>query len=197
MAANREQLPRHYYSLEEYFALEKASDARFEYWDGEIVCMSGGSRAHSQISSRVHFRLSQHLEGGKCQAFTADLPIKTPTLPPYRYPDATVACGELVFERIQNVDALLNPTVIIEILSPSTVHHDRNEKFTAYTALPSLADYVLVAQDVPHVTHHSRRVDGTWSRRDTGGLDAAFTIESIGCTLTLAEIYEGVTFDPA
>jgi Uma2 family endonuclease len=191
----RKNIPQHYYSLEEYFALEKASDARFEYWDGEIVCMSGGSEAHSRISSNCHFRLRQHIEGGNCQAFTADLPIKTPTLPPYRYPDATVACGELFFEHIQNVDVLVNPTVIIEVLSPTTSDHDRNEKFKAYKAIPSFTDYILIAQDVPHVTLHSRQPDGGWSRQDLGGLDAALTIDSIDCSLALAEIYEGVTFD--
>ncbi|HEU4386392.1 MAG TPA: Uma2 family endonuclease [Blastocatellia bacterium] len=195
MATRRRDIPQHYYTLEEYFALEKASDARFEYWDGDILCMSGGSEAHSRISSRVHFRVSQRLEGGRCQAFTGDLPIKTPTLPPYRYPDVTIACGQLVFEHIQNVDALVNPTAIIEVLSPTTSDHDRNEKFKAYKAISSFTDYILIAQDMPHVTHHVREPDGSWARRDLGGLDAVLAIDSIDCALALAEIYEGVSFD--
>src|SRR5438132_14249221 len=93
MATNRKDMPQHYFTLEEYFALEEASEARWEYWDGELVCMSGGSRKHIIISSNVFFRLQLQLGDGPCRAFTADLPVKTPTLPPYRYPDATVACG--------------------------------------------------------------------------------------------------------
>src|ERR1051326_5375149 len=104
MATHRKDPPQHYYSLDEYFALEQASDARFEYWNGEIVCMSGGSSTHSRISSNVHYRLRQQVSGTDCEAFTADLPVKTPTLPPYRYPDVTVGCGELNFEHLRGAD---------------------------------------------------------------------------------------------
>ena len=109
MATNPKDVPQHYYSLEEYFALEDASDARFEYWDGDILCMSGGSRAHGTISSNVHYSLASGLRGGKCRAFTGDTAIWTPTLPPYRYPDASAACGELELEHIKGHDALVKP----------------------------------------------------------------------------------------
>ena len=95
METSQQNTPQHYFSLDEYFALEYAGHARYEYWDGEIVCMSGGSLGHSQIVGNIHYRLRQGAEGGPCRAFTSELPIKMPTLPPYRYPDASVACGEL------------------------------------------------------------------------------------------------------
>lgn len=196
MATNRKDIPQHYYTFEEYFALEKASEARFEYWDGEIVCMTGGSRAHSLISSNVLYRLRRRLEGKQCAVFGSDLPILTPALQPYRYPDVTVGCGELKVQKIHGVEALTNPTVIFEVLSPTTVDRDRNQKFKAYKAIPSVADYILIVQDAPQVTHYSLQSNDAWSRRDLGGTDAVLTILSLDCTLPLNEIYEGVQFDP-
>ena len=194
MATNPKDVPQHYYSLEEYFALEDASDARFEYWDGEIVCMSGGSRAHYRISGNVYFALARRLHGGPCQAFTGDAAVWTPTLPPYRYPDASAACGELEFEHVKGHDALVNPSVVVEVLSPSTAALDEGPKFEAYRAIPTLRDYLLVSQDEPRVTHHTRLESGDWERRDVAGLDASVELESIGGALSLRDLYDGVTF---
>jgi Uma2 family endonuclease len=194
MATNPKDVPQHYYSLEEYFALEDASDARFEYWDGDLVCMSGGSRAHYRISSNIHFALGLALRGGRCQAFTGEAPIWTPTLPPYRYPDASAACGELEFKHIKGHDALVNPVVVVEVLSPSTAALDEGPKFVAYQAVPTLRDYLLVSQDEPRVTHHMRLESDSWETRDVTDLDASLELASIGCTLKLRDIYDGVTF---
>ncbi len=194
MATDRKDIPRHYYSLEEYFALEAVSDARFEYWDGEIVCMSGGSEAHNQISDNLFFRLRQRLSGGPCRAFTANTPVKTPTLPPYRYPDVTVACGELIFQHIHGIDALLNPVLLVEVLSPSTASRDHEEKFFAYQAIESFSEYLLIAQDAPRITRYSRQPDGKWEREDVSGLSAALRLECVDATLPLSEIYEDVKF---
>lgn len=194
MATNLKDVPRHYYSLEEYFALERTSDARFEYWDGEIVCMSGGSRAHNRISSNVHYRLRQRLDGGSCTAFTADTDIWTPTLPPYRYPDASAACGELQYKHINGLDALVNPVLVVEVTSPSAVGRDEGEKFVAYQAVPALREYLLVSQEEARVTHYARREGGAWERRDAADADAPLELESVGCALKLRDTYEGVTF---
>ena len=195
MTANPKDVPQHYYSLEEYFALEDASDARFEYWDGDLVCMSGGSRAHYRISGNVYYALARALNGGPCQAFTGDAPIWTPTLPPYRYPDASAACGELEYKNKNGHDALLNPVLVVEVTSPSTVVLDVGPKFVAYQAIPTLRDYLLVSQDEPHVTHYARLGGGSWERRDVTDLDAALELESIGCAVKLRDIYDGVTFN--
>lgn len=194
MAANPKDLPHHYFSLDEYFALEHAGDVRYEYWDGDIVCMSGGSRQHSEISSNIHYRLRLGLEGGSCRAFTADQPIKTPTLPPYRYPDVSVACGELKFENRRGIDLLLNPVLVVEVLSPTSAERDYEDKFTAYQAIQTFSEYLLVAQNAPRVTHYARQTGGSWERRDVTGLDATLNLESIDCALRLHDIYEGVTF---
>ena len=197
MATNRKNIPEHYYSLDEYFALEHAGDARYEYWDGEVVCMSGGTKAHGQIGSNVHFHLRLGLGAGPCQAFTADVAIKTPTLPPYRYPDASVACGELTFVNIRGVDALANPVVIVEVTSPNSADRDREAKFTAYQAIPSFTDYLLISQDSPHVTHYRRQPDGAWLREDATSLEATVRLESINCSLALSDVYEKVEFAAA
>ena len=197
MATNRKDIPQHFYTLDEYFALEHAGDARYEYWDGEIVCMSGGSQWHTQISGNVFFRLRLQLGDARCRAFTADLPVKTPTLPPYRYPDVTVGCGHLIFEHIRGVDALTNPVLIVEVLSPASEDSDREGKFAAYQAIATFSEYLLIAQDAPHVTHYKRQPDGRWAREDVTDMETALTLDAIGCTLTLRDVYEDVTFSAA
>lgn len=193
MAANPKEITWPYHTFEEYFAIEGAGHARYEYWDGHIVCMSGGTRQHYSISANAYFILRQRTARKDCRAFTAETPIKTPTLPPYRYPDASVVCGKSIFERIESVDAVVNPVVIIEVLSPTTEARDRGPKRSAYEALPSLMEYVLIAQDAPHVTHYLRQGDD-WLRSDFGSLDAHVALPSIECTLSLKDLYEGVEF---
>lgn len=188
-------MPRHYYSLEEYFALEQASDARFEYWDGDLVCVSGGTRAHGMISSNVHGALVMAFRGGRRRPFTGDMAVRTPTLPPYRYPDASAACGELEFKHIKGHDALVNPVLVVEVTSPSTVGLDEGPKFVAYQAIPALREYLLVSQDEPRVTHYTRRDGGSaWERRDITDPDASLELESAGCALKMRDIYEGLTY---
>lgn len=194
MSANPKDVPQHYYSLEEYFALEDASDARFEYWDGDIICMSGGSRSHHLISSNILVSLAVVLRGGGCKPFTGDAPIWTPTLPPYRYPDASVVCGEPEYKNKKGHDALVNPTLVIEVLSPSTAALDEGPKFVAYQAVQTLRDYLLISQDEPRVTHYARLEGDSWQRRDVTDLDATLELESIGGALRLRDIYDGVTF---
>lgn len=194
MATDRKDVPQHFYSLDEYFALEHAGHVRYEYWNGEIVCMSGGSLAHGQLCSNVHFRLRQRLSGRPCRTFTSEMPVKTHTLLPYRYPDITVVCGDLIVEKMRGIDALVNPVLIVEVLSPTSEDRDRQDKFTAYQAIPGFSEYLLVAQDKLHVTHYTRQQNGKWNREDVSEMDAALTLSSIGCTLPMREIYEDVTF---
>lgn len=194
MATTPKEPLSHYYTLDEYFALEHAGHARYEYWAGEIVCMSGGSLRHTQIASNVHYRLRQKLEGGPCRAFVFELPVKAPTLPPYRYPDIVTACGELVIENIRGIDVLTNPVLLGEVLSPTTEDRDREAKFAAYQTLAAFREYLLIAQHTTHVIHYTRHADGRWLREDKTDLTAALTLESVGCTLALREVYEDVSF---
>jgi Uma2 family endonuclease len=194
MATNPKDVPRHYYSLDEYFALEHAGDARFEYWDGDIVCMSGGSRTHGMISTNIVISLGNSVRGSRCRAFTGDTAVWTPALPPYRYPDVSAACGELQFKNINGLDALINPILVVEVTSPSTIGRDEGEKFLAYQAIPTLREYLLVSQDGPHVTHYTLRDNGAWERRDVTDVDASVELESVGCALKMRDIYDGLTF---
>lgn len=193
MVANLKDLPRHRYTLQEYFALERVGEARYEFWDGDIVCMSGGSSQHAEISGNAYFALRQKLAGGSCKAFNAELAIKTPKLPPYRYPDASVVCGQPKLEKIEGFDTLTNPMLIIEVLSSTTESKDRNEKRIAYQALPSLQEYLLLAQDQPHVTQYTRQ-GNFWTRKDYAEIDAIIVLEAINCELTMREIYVGIVF---
>ena len=193
MATNPTDI-RHYYSLDEYFALEHAGDARYEYWNGDIVCMSGGTRAHGRISGNIHYRLAHAVEGTLCEAFTADTAIFTPAIPPYRYPDASVACDVSEYRNVNGVDALANPVLIVEVLSPSTAVRDHEAKFAAYQAIPTFREYLLVAQDEPRVIHYWREGHELWQRQNIAGLDATIALRSIDCTLRMNELYQGVAF---
>lgn len=195
MASNPKDAPRHFYTLDEYFALEHTGDARYEYWDGDIVCMSGGSKEHARIDGNVYHRLRLKLDSGSCQAFTSEMPIKTPTLFPYLYADVSVACGELIFEKIHGIDVLVNPTLIVEVLSPTSELRDRDEKFTAYKAIESFMEYLLIAQAAPQVTHYVRQSDGRWESEVITDMNAEITLSSVGCKLSLAEIYENISFN--
>ena len=194
MVALPRDVPRHFYRLEEYFALEHASDARFEYWDGDIVCMSGGTERHYVIGDNLHIKLARLLEGGRCQAFSGAVPIHTPSLPPYRYPDASVVCGKPVFAKIDGIDALTNPTLIIEVLSPGTEHLDKEPKRRAYQQLPSAKEYLVVSQDAPHITQYLRQ-GRRWVRKDFSDLNDSLELRSINIRILIGEVYQGITFD--
>lgn len=194
MAIDPKYIQRHYYTLNEYFALEKAGDARYEYWDGEIVCMSGGSLEHNIISRNVMGNLFRLLSGSACQPFGPDMAIRTPALPPYRYPDVSVVCGKPIIEDIDGIAVMTNPILVVEVLSPGTVNHDRNEKRIAYQALPSLEEYLLIAQDAPQITHYLKEND-RWSRRDYGDLSAILELRSLSCRLSFKDVYDGVEFN--
>lgn len=190
MSAN----PKHYYTLEEYFALEKVGHARYEYWDGDIVCMSGGSKEHNRIGGNLYFHLRLQLQGRQCEAFSSTFPVRTPTWPPYRYPDASVACDP-IFEKVSDMEALANPIVVFEVLSASTEAADRGRKLQAYRAIETLQEYVIVSQVRPIITHYVKQENGKWVSYDIAGLIATISLNSIDCSLLLSDIYAGIRFD--
>jgi Uma2 family endonuclease len=157
MVASLQDFPPHRYTLEEYFALEAVGARRYEYWNGDVLCMSGGSPQHATISLNIAAGLKGKLRRGRCRVFPSDLAIKTPQLPPYRYPDASVVCGKPLYEKVENFDTLTNPTLIVEVLSPTTALLDRTLKREAYQAIPSLQEYLVVAQAAPQVTLYVRQ----------------------------------------
>ncbi len=186
--------PKLEYTLEEYLELDRNSDERFEYWDGEIYAMSGVSRKHARLEISLSNLLDPQLSEKGCEVFPADMRIKVPSLPPYRYGDLSALCGEAQFEQIDGVDVLVNPMLIIEILSSSTEARDRGDKFSHYKSIPSFCEYLLIAQRRPHVTQYVRRGDGFWLQREYNSLDEVIEIESLDCKLAMKDVYRRVTF---
>lgn len=189
---------------EEYLELERRSEERHEYLDGEIYEMSGESPAHGTICANLAGLLYARLKGTPCQYFSKDTKVRSGPAPRhggsrkglFSYPDLVVFCGELQ-PLDEHQDVLLNPTVIIELLSPATESFDRGEKWERYrTWLPSLTDYVLVSQHRPAVEHYSRHTEGRWLLTPADGLEATLHVDSINCTLPLAEVYDRIAFPP-
>jgi Uma2 family endonuclease len=190
------------HTVDQYLALERASTERHEYVDGQIFAMAGESGAHGDISMNVAAILHSQLKGKPCRARTKDTKVRSGPIPQprqsttglYSYPDVVVVCGEPDYHDAFT-DVILNPTVLVEVLSPTTEAFDRGEKFTRYQMWnPTLSDYVLVAQDRPQVEHFGRQPDGSWSYQRFAGLDAEVVLASIGCTLKLADVYDRIVF---
>ena len=187
---------------EEYLAMERASEERHEFIDGYIFEMAGESLEHGEIVANLGWILGSQLRGTPCRGRSGNSKIRTGPRPQfarsqkgmYSYPDFFVICGEVEFHD-EFQDVITNPTVIFEVLSPSTEMYDRGEKFLRYQNWSAtLKDYVLISQTSPTVEHFSRQKDGSWTYRVHHELDASFTIKSIKCALKLSEIYDRVRF---
>jgi Uma2 family endonuclease len=182
---------------EEYIALERkalpdSEIVRSEYLNGEIIAMSGASFAHNLITANISARLHAHLRDSRCVVFANDMRVSIPQTVSYFYPDVGVVCEEPRFAD-DVFDTLLNPIVIVEVLSPSTEAYDRGEKFAHYRQLPSLKEYILVSQDKVRVEHYFRQTQ-QWVLTDFQQLEQQLPLPSIQCELPLQEIYERVPF---
>jgi Uma2 family endonuclease len=180
----------------EYLEFERASEWKHEFIDGEVLAMTGASRAHNLICTTTSFLLYSQLRGRSCEIYSTDMRVKVEATGLYTYPDISVVCGDPQFAD-DEFDTLLNPTVLIEVLSPSTERYDRGRKFQHYRELPSLREYVLIAQDSPRIERYLRQKDGVWQFTDAKEPEASLELTSIGCTLALAEVYEQVDFTEA
>lgn len=176
------------YSPEEYLALERAAEYKSEYVDGHIYAMTGASHEHNVIAFNIAGVLRPQLLDRPCQAYVADMRVKARTARRYRYPDLAVVCGGPPEFEDGRRDTLLNPTLLIEVLSPSTEASDRGEKFADYRRIATLREYVLVSQDQPRIERYVRQGDG-WLLTVTEGLDASVNLAAIDCTLALREVY--------
>ena len=199
-AAHTRLTPEEYIAFERK-ALPDTKIIRHEYINGELIAMSGASRAHNLITGNISGELRTLLRGSRCETYANEMRVSTPTTTSYFYPDVVVVCEEPRFA--DNVfDTLLNPIILVEVLSPSTEVYDRREKFAHYRQLPSLQEYVLVAQNQILVEHYRRQeiqgtppVTGTdWIFTDFQELAENLSLTSIDCELPLQEIYERVTF---
>jgi Uma2 family endonuclease len=187
-------LPKKFMTPEEYLDFERASQTKHEYFAGEIFAMAGASENHNLIVMSAGANLYAQLRKRPCKAYASDMRVKTRSTVLYTYPDISVVCGEPQFEDAE-VDTLLNPTVIIEVLSPSTESYDRGKKFQHYRTLESLQEYLLIAQDEPHIEHYVRQPDHQWLLSEAQGMEASLELPFIECTLALADVYEKVTFE--
>ena len=176
---------------QEYLELERQSETKNEYWNGEIYAMAGASKRHTLIAANVIASLHSRLKGHPCSVHTGDLRVKVSPTGLYTYPDAVVMCDNPQYDdRVQ--DTVSNPTVIVEILSKSTESYDRGVKFEHYRTLESLTDYLLVSQDNASIEQRMRQPDGRWLLSIYQGLDSVVPIASIDCELPLAEVYERI-----
>jgi Uma2 family endonuclease len=182
------------YTPEEYLALERKSPTKHEYSRGEIFAMAGTSRPHKLIAGNFFAEIRAQLKGRRCEAYITEMRVSVTATGLYTYPDVVVVCGERLFQDSE-VDTLLNPTVIAEVLSESTEAYDRGAKFRNYRRIPSLREYVLIAQDRMSVERYTRQGD-EWVLTEAAGPDAELRLDSIDCSVPLRLIYERVEFPP-
>lgn len=185
--------PRPRYTPAEYLAMERQAEHRSEYLGGEIFAMGGASERHNLIVTNTVRELSLQLKGRPCKTYASDLRVKVSPTGLYTYPDVVVVCGKALFDD-EEMDTLLNPTVIIEVLSKSTEGYDRGEKFGHYRKLESLAEYVLIAQEKVHVERYARQPEGQWLLSETDNAQDTVPMPSIQCHLALSEVYDKVEF---
>ena len=176
---------------EDYLAMERSAEYRSEYLNGEIFAMVGASQAHNLIVTNLVAELRQKLKKRPCKVFSNDMRVKVSLTGLYTYPDVVVVCGEDRYDDQQH-DTLLNPTLIVEVLSDSTKDYDRGEKFQHYRQLESLQEYILIAQQPCHVEHFRRQADNQWLLSETNDQTDTIKLAAIKCELELVEVYHKV-----
>jgi Uma2 family endonuclease len=181
-------------TVEEYLALERETGVRHEYYYGEVFAMVGASENHILITGSMYSNLYVQLRGRDCRIYQTDMKLRI-NKHIYTYPDIAAVCGERQFEDEART-ILLNPTVIIEVLSPSTEMHDRTNKLQYYHSVKSVQEYILISQEKPHAEHFVRQPDDKWLLTFRDGVDALIELKSINCILALRDVYEQIEFEP-
>jgi Uma2 family endonuclease len=181
-------------TVEQYLEMERAAEFRSEYLNGEVFAMAGGSVNHAVIAAAVGARIGAQLDDRPCAVVGSDLRLFCPRDQMLTYPDVMVFCEPAKFLDGDR-DTLIDATVIVEVLSPSTQNYDRGEKFRFYRSLPSFSEYLLLAQDAMRAEHHVRQQDGSWLFREFNGPEAVIELKSIGCQLGLGTLYRKARLD--
>jgi Uma2 family endonuclease len=184
---------QHHISPEEYLTGEREGDIRHEYFAGEVFAMAGASREHNQISTNIVRLLGNQLLEKPCSVFASDMKVKIQKKKKYSYPDIVIVCEKEEYEDEHN-DVLLNPVVLIEILSDSTEAYDRGDKFSHYQEIPSFGEYILVSQYTLKMERFTRQPDKSWVYTIYQGTEDILSVETIDCDLPLAEVYRKVRF---
>lgn len=178
-------------TAQEYLAIERKAERKSEFYDGEMFLMAGATREHNLIVTNIVSELRNQLKGKPCETYPSDMRVRVPATETYTYPDVVVVCDEPQFDD-KEFDTLLNPTLIVEVLSRSTASYDRGGKFADYRAIESLKEYVVVAQNRYEIEHHAKQTDGRWMLTDVRGIERSVRLESVDCTLALREVYDRV-----
>ncbi len=178
---------------DEYLFMEREAEFRSEYYDGEIFAMAGASRRHNLIVSNTVREISLQMKGRKCNVYSSDMRVKVSPTGLYTYPDIVTVCGEEIYAD-EEADTLLNPALIIEILSKSTESYDRGEKFAHYRTISSLKEYVLISQDRMQIEHYLRQDNNRWLLSEFSHPEDTVQLPSVGCSLKLSEVYDKVDF---
>ena len=183
-----------YITPQEYLEWEETAETKSEYHDGVIVAMAGADPEHNKIAFDICAALGPQLREASCEGFGGDQRVRVPACNKYFYPDVSIACEEPQYESIKGIRSLLNPTLIIEVLSASTERSDRGEKFVCYQTLNSLLTYVLVSCDKPRMEVYSRQDDRSWRYERFDGMETVVPLPAVGATLRLSNIYARVRF---
>ena len=193
---SRQLQEKKWMSPEEYLAFEKNSKIKHEFFDGEMFAMTGASLNHNRISRNIQRELGMLLKGSSCENLSSDMRVKIQAREQYTYPDIVIACDDILLEKIDGVETLLNPVVIIEILSDSTEAYDRGKKFSRYRLISSFKEYILVSQNHCQVERFVRG-DDSWKYFSYEDMNQSLTIDSVDAELLLSDIYYRVGFDVA
>jgi len=179
----------------EYLRLERQAETKSEYFEGEMFAMAGGTRPHSLVATNLLRELSARLKDTDCVVYNSDLRVKVEPTGLFTYPDVSVACGRQRFLDAEE-DTLLDPIVVIEVLSDSTESYDRGKKFEHYRQIPTCREFLLVSQKEPRIEQFIRQANGEWTLREAAGLEAEIRLPSLGIVLPLAEVFAKVQFAP-
>ena len=188
-------LPRPKLTVAEYLARGRTAEFKSEYYRGETFAMAGASTQHVSVAVNMLGELHARLKGSPCKVVSNDQWVKVSATGLYTYPDAAIVCGKAEYDSV-DPDTLLNPVVIIEVLSPSTENYDRGAKFRQYQQIPSLKEYVLVSQDEPLIERFVRQPDESWNLTILSGLTGDLVFATVPARIPLADIYTGVEFPP-
>jgi Uma2 family endonuclease len=200
--ADAARTDQNYVTLDEYYEILSKSDWRYEWYDGLMWpvgnpdnlphLMAGASPAHNQIKSNTEFSLNAQLRSGPCRANSSDLAVRVEESDMISYPDVVVFCEEARFEKVKGFHALLDPRIIVEVLSPSTAQFDLSAKFSHYQLIPSLQDYIVIFPGQVLVEHYHREDDGNWIKRTYRTLTDNLSLPEVNCSLAIADIYDRV-----
>ena len=186
--------PKRHITEEEYLEFDHSSALKHEYFNGAIYLMTGGTESHNLLAGNAYASLHGQLRRRPCRIYNSDQRIKVMATGLHTYPDVTVVCGQSLFTQRRRL-TLVNPTMIIEVLSSSTERYDRGIKFQNYRLMPTLQDYILISQDNYRIEQYIRQETGEWLLREAVGVAAQVAISSIDCVLSLEDVYEKVDFE--